>query len=77
MLLFLTYIYLKDFWEISCFYQLSFLRYFQSLKPITQIPTNFYAKIGKIELLINFREKNENKILKEETTDVNILLMVS
>ena len=53
------------------------MRYFQSLKPITQIPTNFYAKIGKIELLINFREKNENKILKEETTDVNILLMVS
>ena len=46
-----TPFYLEGYWNISCFFHLSFLRYL-SLNPASQIPNNFHAKLGKTELLI-------------------------
>ena len=39
---------------MSRFYNPLFLKYLQSLNPASQIPNNFYTKLGKIELLVTF-----------------------
>lgn len=48
---------LKCFWKISYIYYISFLRYLQSLKSTSQIPINFLAELGKIELLVTFNRE--------------------
>lgn len=48
---------LKCFLEIFIYVLYIILRYLQPLKSTSQIPINFLAELGKIELLVSFNRE--------------------
>ena len=73
-------IYLKDFWIISCFYHISFLRYFWNLKLTSRIPMSMQNLLKSISSYFLVETWYQHEILtsclllQDETTGDSILI---